>query len=469
MESDTIAAIATPAGSGGIGIIKISGTSATAIAKRIFKHKKNGPLPPLGGDTILASESHRLSYGHIYDPESGKTLDEVLLARMAARQSYTREDVVEINTHGGPAVVRAILELVLRSGARLAEPGEFTKRAYLNGRIDLTQAEAIVDIIQARSRKALEIAALQLEGGLREQIEAIHRKLMGVLVEVEAGIDFPEEVDLETTAENIKERLKDIITGEIDALIQEYEDGRVYREGIRLVVLGKPNVGKSSIVNRLLETDRVIVTEVPGTTRDIVEENLVLHGIPVVISDTAGLRQTTDPIEILGIRKTEAAIEQADVLLFVFDAASPATEEDRLIYQRLQDKETVLVYNKIDLVSEGEEICRVEEWEGLPSAEVSALRSSGIRELRSLLTSICGKGGDKTDDDRLVPNLRQAQALEEARRAVEAAISAVASGLPPELVAIDLKEGIQQLDGILGNSVGEGVLAQIFDRFCIGK
>jgi len=469
MESDTIAAIATPAGSGGIGIIKISGNAANDIAERIFKQRENLKPAAPEADPPLRNESHRLSYGHIYDPKTGKILDEVLLARMRANQSYTRETIVEINAHGGPAVVRAILALVLRYGARLAEPGEFTKRAYLNGRIDLTQAEAIVDIITARSQKALEIAALQLKGGLRERIEAIRDELLETLVTVEAGIDFPEEVPSAETADGLRERLKGTIAGEMDVLIRQYEDGHIYRDGIRLVVLGKPNVGKSSLVNRLLERDRVIVTAVPGTTRDIIEENLVLHGMPVVISDTAGLRQTTDPVEMAGIRKTEAAIEQADVLLFVLDAASPATEEDRWIYGRIRDKQTVVVYNKTDLIGESPGSVQQEDWAGRPSSAVSALGNTGIGELRSVLARVCEGKTPNGDDDRLVPNLRQARLLADGRNAVEAAVSAIDEGLPAELIAIDLKDGLRALDDILGNAVGADLLSGIFDRFCIGK
>ena len=356
MDNSTIAAIATPSGRGGIGIIKLSGPDAVSIATAIFypidskstaNTKKRPPIDEKFSDPL---DSHRLYYGHVVDPESDRVLDEVLLSVMKAPRTYTREDVVEINAHGGPVAVHALLELVLKQGARLADPGEFTKRAFLNGRIDLTQAEAVIDIINARTDKSLHLAAAQIDGRLRRQLESIRDYLIELITRIEAAIDFPEDVeeivDPPATIKGIKSNTVEPLL----RLIQHHTEGNVLRDGFKVAVVGRPNVGKSSLLNCLLQKDRAIVTSVPGTTRDTIEETLNIAGLPVIIADTAGLHDTDDPIESIGIEKTLENVNGADLVLFMVEAHVPPTAEDTYIFEKIQSKPYIIVVNKIDLV-----------------------------------------------------------------------------------------------------------------------
>jgi tRNA modification GTPase len=461
MENDTIAAISTPAGGGGIGIIKISGQKSVSIASSIFRTSRSGD--PFQNKP----KSHKLYHGHIIDPEKGKTLDEALVSVMLSPHSYTREDVVEINIHSGPVVLRAILDLVLSHGARLAYPGEFTKRAFLNGRIDLTQAEAVIDIINAKSRKALEISNAQAGGNLKHSVNTISKTLKVVQIKLEAVIDFPEDVEtLDPAVESAV--IENEVLAKLRKLIAGYDDCHVIREGVRIAIAGKPNVGKSSLMNRLLKTDRSIVTPVPGTTRDSIEENLVISGIPAIISDTAGLRDTTDPVESLGIDKTKEAIRRADIILFMTDAVSPFTDADHKIYENIRDKQTVLVVNKIDLLPEGELIIINEDLKGLPCAKISALHDIGVESLKEMIREI-SIGNTGYDSTAIVPNLRQKLALEKALEHGISIVSGLKSQTPYEMVSIDIAAAIDSLNEITGINIKEDILDQIFSRFCVGK
>jgi len=317
MEYDTIAAIATPTGSGGIGIIKISGKDAFSIAEAIFQksHASRGEGSSESKALSFPLKSHRLYHGHIVNPGTGQVLDEVLLSAMKAPRTYTREDVIEINTHSGHIVMASILDLVLQQGARLADPGEFTKRAYLSGRIDLTQAEAVIDIINSRTQKSLEIATSQIKGNLKNRIESIRGSLIDIITQVEAAIDFPEDVGDVIDAVSVKQILDKEIIGELSDMVEQYENAHFLRDGLKMIVVGRPNVGKSSLMNRLIQEDRVIVTPIPGTTRDLIEETLNIHGIPVIIADSAGLHETKDPVEVIGIGKTKDYIHASDLIL----------------------------------------------------------------------------------------------------------------------------------------------------------
>jgi len=466
MKASTIAAIATPYGRGGIGIVKISGPEALSIAASVFRKSGSSTAPKNSSPDSF--DSHKMYHGHIVDSISGQIVDEVMLSVMRAPRSYTREDVVEINAHSGYLVLNTILELVFSHGARLAEPGEFTKRAFLNGRIDLTRAEGVVDIINARTEKALQIASAQLRGGLGNTIESIRSTLLGVVAEIEAKIDFPEDVEGITYTKPINEKLEHEVLAPLQSLVQQYRAGHFYRDGVKLAVIGRPNVGKSSLVNRLLGKDRVIVTSIPGTTRDLIEESLDIDGIPVVITDTAGIHRTDDPVETIGIHKTEDCILDADFVFFMVDAGVPLCDEDYAIYRTLNDKPVILVINKIDLLRNSDPFPVPEFWT-IPIVMTSALYNQGIDTLQSLFVKTVIQNDDGHEQNAAVPNLRHKLSLERGVRAIASAVIGMGDGMPEELIAIDLKQGVDALDEIIGKGVRPTVLDEIFSRFCIGK
>jgi tRNA modification GTPase len=467
MNEPTIAALATPAGTGGISIIKISGPQAVAIASILFR---SGPGEPAAAASETGFQSHHLHYGHIVDPANGDPVDEVLLAVMKAPRTYTREDVVEINSHGSPAAVQAILELVLRNGARLAEPGEFTRRAFLNGRIDLTQAEAVCDLINARSARALEISAAQMKGALAEEILSIRGSCVGLLARIEAELDFPEDMDEMLDPEALRQDLHARVIEPVQRLTRLYTDGRAIREGLNVALVGRANVGKSSLMNRMLGRDRSIVTPFPGTTRDAVEDVLVINGVAVSLWDTAGLQEPGNPIEAIGIEKTLERTEQADLILFVMEANRPLGDHDFRIFDRVRSKALVLVFNKIDLAAEGSvESMLPPGWPPFPRVATSALTGLGLEELRAMIARSAWSENALDGAGKIMPNLRQKKIIERCADAAAAAIGCLDSGGGPELVAIHLKEGVDLLDEILGSRVKTDILDSIFSRFCIGK
>jgi len=482
----TIAAIATPPGTGGIGIIKISGPDALKIANAVFRSKaecrdrkrvENSFYECRDRKRVENSfyntdaesgkrQSHHLYHGCIADDADNRIIDEVLLTLMFAPHSYTREDVAEIQAHSGPAVLRAILELVLKKGAVLAEPGEFTKRAYLNGRIDLTQAEAVMDIVAAKTEKSLEIAAAQIRGGMKKHIESVRDDLIGILTETEAAIDFPEDAGETLNADAITEILENRVIRQLKVLLSQYENARFLREGLSVLIAGKPNVGKSSLMNCLLQKDRAIVTPVPGTTRDIIEETLNIRGIPVILTDTAGLHESRDPVEILGIKKTREGICQADLILFMVDSSEPLTATDEAVYESIRHKKLILLANKSDLRPDNFKLDIPDSWGKIPLVNISALYERGLDELKDLIAEAAGCFHTESP---LIPNLRHKSALERSFEAVSAAADAIKASMPFELVSIDLQEAIDALGEIIGITVKPDVLDQIFSRFCIGK
>jgi tRNA modification GTPase len=471
MEYDTIAAIATPTGSGGIGIIKISGKDAFSIAEKIFQssHASWGKDRSDGDAISFPLKSHRLYHGHIVNPETGTVLDEVLLSAMKARRTYTREDVIEINTHSGYIVMASILDLVLQKGARLADPGDFTKRAYLSGRIDLTQAEAVIDIINSRTEKSLEIAISQIKGGLKNRIESTRNSLIDILTQVEAAIDFPEDVGDVIDVESVIQILDKAVIDELSGLVAQYENTHFLRDGLKMIVVGRPNVGKSSLMNRLIQDDRVIVTPIPGTTRDLIEETLNIRGIPVILADSAGLHETKDPVEVIGIEKTKEYIHASDLILFMIDASNPFTREDQIIYQTIDEKRLILVINKIDLVEDDFKPEIPEAWDKVPSIKISALYGNGLSSLKDLIAKLSIGDHHLDVQNTIIPNLRHKIALE---KSLEFAVSAgeeIRKGTSFELVAIDIKETLDSLGEIIGAVAKEDVIDQIFNRFCIGK
>ena len=445
MYQDTIAAISTPIGEGGIGIVRLSGPDARAIARKVFDR----PL-----------SNRRLVYGHITDPEIGEVVDEVLVAYMEAPHTYTREDIVEINCHGGPLPLQRILGLALRYGARMANPGEFTLRAFLNGRIDLAQAESVLDVVQAKTAASLRVAVQGLGGKLSQSLKEVRSQLMGVLAYLTARIDFPEDEvegqEVIPTLEGARQMLKE--------LISSAEAGVVYRQGVRTAIVGRTNVGKSSLLNCLLRQSRAIVTPVPGTTRDTLEEVVNLKGVPFVLVDTAGIVQSKDMVEALGVERSRRAIEQADFVLLVIDTSEPLKDPDREIIDLLAEKEVVVVANKSDLP-------RQADLDGLPWPKVStsALTGDGLEELEERMVDCVLRGRVFTSDALLVSNPRHKSALERAQSHLEQALSSIEAQMPDDFVTIDLTAALNALGEITGETVTEELLETIFSNFCIGK
>ncbi|MFZ5590798.1 MAG: tRNA uridine-5-carboxymethylaminomethyl(34) synthesis GTPase MnmE [Bacillota bacterium] len=483
LDSDTIAAIATAPGEGAIGIVRLSGPRAVDIAGRIFRPGKRPDAPP------WQPQSHRIYYGHIIDPDSGRVVDEVLVAVMLAPRTYTREDVVEINCHGGLTPLRHVLELVLAQGARLAGPGEFTRRAFLNGRIDLAQAEAVIDIIRARTGAALRLAVQQLGGGLSQRIAELQQRLLGMLAAVEAVIDFPED-DLPEMELNNLGRQASEVAEEISGLMRSAFAGRVYREGLRTVIVGRPNVGKSSLLNALLKESRAIVTDIPGTTRDIIEEYLNIDGVPVRLLDTAGLRETADPVEKIGVQRTREALEQADLVLVLVEAGRELEPEEKELLNELDPQRTILVVNKVDLLEEADGQAAVsgggrreeaagrapvrqvagtaDDWPGRV-VFISALRERGLEELKKAILDIVHCGQVAAPGEGVLVNLRHEQALQRAYLHLVEVREAVRRGVPLELLSIDLRQAWEALGEITGTAVTEDIVERIFSDFCIGK
>jgi tRNA modification GTPase len=475
MDNSTIAAIATPSGRGGIGIIKISGPEAVSIAKTIFHPRVSGLNSD--ADIHLKSsangngyfKSHRLYYGEVRDPADERILDEVLMTVMKAPRTYTREDVVEINAHGGAAALQAILALVLRRGARLAQPGEFTKRAFLNGRIDLTQAEAVIDMINAVTEKSLRIAAAQIEGQLKNQVQALRKILVALLTRVEAAIDFPEDVEDIVDPKKTALEIRTAVVGPLKRLIRHYSDARILRDGLKVAVVGKPNVGKSSLMNRLVQKERAIVTSIPGTTRDVIEETINLQGIPVIISDTAGLHESHDPIEAIGIEKTLEHVNGSDLVLFLTEAIGPLNAEDYQVFEKVKSKPLIIVINKIDLAADETAALIPDSWGKTERVRISALYGRGIDSLKDKIIRAVQGERPIDFDASIVPNLRHKVAFERCFEAAASVVFQMRNGTSTDLIALDLQEAVDALDEVLGTNVKLDVLEQIFSRFCLGK
>ena len=468
MEQDTIAAIATPIGSSGIGIIRISGHNALDIGQQLFRAPiQQRFIAPNKNSYNLPA--HQLKYGHIYDPQSDDIIDEVLIVYMKAPKSYTREDVIEIQSHGGPVVMRKLLDLIVENGARLAEPGEFTKRAYLNGRIDLSQAEAVADVISAKTDAALQIAASQLAGRMKTTITSIIEKINSVQADIEARIEFCEDIEDDSEAFDHCKTIGEKVITPITTMIKDHRKGHIIRDGLRLDIVGRPNVGKSSLLNQLIRKDKAIVTPIPGTTRDLVEDYFCVGGIPILITDTAGLHSTEDPVEIIGIQKTRDNISRSDLVLFVIDGSAPFQKEDEAVYEQINAKNVILVINKCDLMPPGHTLKLADNYLQLPSVIISALHGEGIHDLESTIQEVSLKGIFINPGRHLVPTMRQKIALEKSLAPLTRARQSIADGLPDELVTEDLKIAKRELNRILGEAVESDVLDEIFSKFCIGK
>jgi len=458
--SDTIAAISTPLGEGGIGIVRLSGHRAFDIARKVF-------IPAGGKEWWEGNPGYRLFYGYVSEPRNSEIIDEVLIGVMAAPKSYTKEDVVEFNCHGGLIPLRKILETVLGQGARLAEPGEFSRRAFLNGRLDLIQAEAVIDIIRAKTDAGLKLAVSQLKGEFSGKVGEIQKELTALLAEVEASIDFPDEFPEPEDRFQIREKLVKILK-QVGFLIDSAEKGKIYREGILAVIAGRPNAGKSSLLNALLKEKRAIVTEIPGTTRDIIEEVVNIKGIPIKLADTAGLRPTDDPVESIGVQRSRDALESADLVLFIIDAVQGFTKEDRELLEGLHKKRKILLINKIDLTGAGRVSASCPDGE-CPVLEISAKTGAGLEELSNTIEKIVFEGKIEPGGNYLVSNVRHRDILRRCEDHLKEALQAVEEGLPEDLQAVDLHAAWVTLGEITGSTATEEIIDHIFANFCIGK
>ena len=455
MLFDTIAAISTPRGEGGIGIIRISGDKSFEILDRIFNTKN--PNRDLG--------FYKFNYGFIHD--NGKIVDEVMVVRMKAPKTYTCEDVVEINCHGGHLISEKVLELVLKNGARHAEQGEFTKRAFMNGRIDLSQAEAVMDIIHGKTEKSISLSLEQLRGDLRDKIASFKKALLDVTAHVNVVLDYPEEGIDDPLPSNLRENLENVYA-EADRLISSYDKGKKIKEGIKTVIAGKPNVGKSTLLNSLLKEERAIVTHIPGTTRDVIEEIINIKGIPLVLTDTAGIRKTEDIVENIGVEKSKKFIENADLVLLVLDASRELESEDRDVIEEIQNnnKKTIVLLNKIDL----ERKIELDEF-GLENIlEISAKDNIGIEDMEERIYSyIVEEKVEDSSEKLIITNIRHKTALEKTKDAIRNIFETIDAGMPMDLISVDLKEALDSLSEITGEISSEDILDHVFGNFCVGK
>jgi len=455
---DTIAAVATPVGKGGIGIVRLSGQKAIEIAASVFVSGS--------GLEVGQFDSHRMYYGHLVDPEKARVLDEGLLVVMRAPRSYTREDVVEIQLHGGPAVLNKALEMVTRRGARLAFAGEFTKRAFLNGRIDLTQAEAVAGLINARSARELEIQNRKLEGELGRQIDWLIENIQKIMVDLEADIEFNDQMESVVNEEEILDKIEGQILKRIKSLVTSYHNTRIYLEGIKVAITGLPNVGKSTLFNRLAQKEKAIVTEVPGTTRDLIEEFVVIEQVPFYLTDTAGIQETSDPVEKIGIERAEKAAREADLILMVIDRSNPQPAAAEKMKSRYKRKKIITVLNKSDLKKDNE----VKQRPGDESAvAVSAKYGQGMERLKRAMVEFALGFLGSGEFDGLAPNLRQKTRLENAMNHMRDAAENIKAGAGYELVVIDLGNAVAELKTIVGKEDTDVILDDIFEKFCIGK
>lgn len=457
-QKDTIAAIATGMTNAGIGIIRISGEDAIAVADKVFRAKNP--------DKKLAmTKSYSALFGNICDGDC--VLDEAICLVMRAPNSYTTEDVVEVQCHGGIVMLRKILELILNSGARAAEPGEFTKRAFLGGRIDITQAESVMDMIHAKNELAARSSISQLKGSLSNRVKEIRSLLLNQIAFIESALDDPENYSLDGYSEKLKEKLEEIIK-EIQHLIDTAEEGKMIKEGIRTVILGKPNAGKSSLLNALLGENRAIVTDIAGTTRDTLEEDVMIHGIPLKIVDTAGIHETVDIVEKIGVDKARESVEEADLVLYVVDGNKPLDADDTQIIGLLEGKKAIIVMNKIDIEQVVDKMWITSKINA-PVVEISAKTGEGMEKLYGIIKDMFFHGKLSMNDEVYITNLRHKQALEEAEQSLEQVLSSIDRNMPEDFLSIDLMAAYEQLGTILGESLDDDLANEIFDKFCMGK
>lgn len=457
-EFDTIAAISTPPGEGAISIVRLSGEQALTVAQQIFK-----------GKALTKCASHTINYGHVVDPKTQAVVDEVMVSVLKAPKTYTREDMVEINTHGGIVATNHVLQLLLSHGARLAEPGEFTKRAFLNGRIDLTQAESVMDLIRAKTDRAMQVAVNQLDGNLSHLIKNIRQEILDALAQVEVNIDYPEYDAVETMTTKMLLEKATTVRKQVQQLLATANQGKVLREGLATAIVGRPNVGKSSLLNHLLHEDKAIVTDVAGTTRDVIEEYVNVRDVPLKLVDTAGIRDTDDKVEKIGVERSRKAITAADLVLLVLNNSEPLTTEDQALLNLTANKKRIVILNKTDLPVQLDETALKQKVPADDIIAISALTANGIDQLESRIAQLFWGGIDNSQSTTLVSNARQIGLLNQADQALGDVLQGIAAGMPVDLVQIDMTRAWDLLGEITGDSYQDELLDQLFSQFCLGK
>ncbi|WP_150272614.1 tRNA uridine-5-carboxymethylaminomethyl(34) synthesis GTPase MnmE [Paenibacillus tepidiphilus] len=458
MLSDTIAAVSTALGEGGIAIIRVSGPQAVRETAKLFR----GRIP------LTEAESHTVHYGHIIQPETGERMEEVLVTVMKAPRSFTTEDVVEISAHGGVISVRRVMDLLLQQDIRLAEPGEFTKRAFLNGRIDLSQAEAVIDLIRSKSDRAFSVALKQVSGSLSQRIGALRHTLIETMAHIEVNIDYPEHDVESLTAEFIKEKSREVMEG-IDKLLKTAGEGKILREGITTAIVGRPNVGKSSLLNALARDNKAIVTDIPGTTRDVIEEYVTINNIPLKLLDTAGIRETMDIVEKIGVERSKAAFSEADLILLVLNASEELHEDELALMEQIHGRQALVIMNKMDLPSrldKGQLLSYFNEESIVP---MSVLEEEGLDKLEEAISELFFGGKLEAGDLTYVSNVRHIALLKKARKSLQDAYEAADMLIPIDMIQIDVRLAWEQLGEIIGDTAADSLLDQIFSQFCLGK
>ncbi|MEK4848238.1 tRNA uridine-5-carboxymethylaminomethyl(34) synthesis GTPase MnmE [Bacillus sp. FSL W8-0183] len=458
---DTIAAISTPMGEGAIAIIRLSGPDAVQIADRMYKGPKEKKL--------VSVDSHTIHYGHIVDSSTEQVIEEVMVSVLRAPKTFTREDVIEINCHGGIVTVNKVLQLALKEGARLAEPGEFTKRAFLNGRIDLSQAEAVMDLIRAKTDRAMNVAITQMEGRLSGLIKRLRGEILETLAHVEVNIDYPEYDDVEEMTHRVLVEKATSVKKEIEALLTTSQQGKILREGLSTVIIGRPNVGKSSLLNSLVQETKAIVTDIPGTTRDVIEEYVNVRGVPLRLVDTAGIRETEDIVERIGVERSRQVLKEADLILLVLNYSEELSEEDIKLFEAVSGMDIIVIVNKTDLEPKLE-VEKVKELaKDRPVVTTSLLQEKGIDELEMAIQSLFFTGSIESGDLTYVSNTRHIALLQEAKQSIEDALEGIEMDVPIDIVQIDLTRCWEQLGEIIGDAVHESLIDQLFSQFCLGK
>ncbi|XBW81703.1 tRNA uridine-5-carboxymethylaminomethyl(34) synthesis GTPase MnmE [Bacillus velezensis] len=458
---DTIAAISTPMGEGAIAIVRLSGPEAVKIADKMYKDPK--------GKTLSSAESHTIHYGHIADSTTGRIIEEVMVSVLRAPRTFTREDVIEINCHGGIVTVNQVLQLALREGARLAEPGEFTKRAFLNGRIDLSQAEAVMDLIRAKTDRAMNVAMNQMEGRLSALVRRLRDELLETLAHVEVNIDYPEYDDVEEMTHQLLVEKASGVKKEIEALLRTSEQGKILREGLSTVIIGRPNVGKSSLLNSLVHETKAIVTDIPGTTRDVIEEYVNVRGVPLRLVDTAGIRETEDIVERIGVERSRQVLKEADLILLVLNHSEELSEEDVKLFEAVEGMDVIVIMNKTDLEAKIDAERVKELAKGRPVVTTSLLKEEGIQDLEEAIQSLFYTGAIESGDLTYVSNTRHISILHQAKQAIDDALNGIEQDVPIDMVQIDLTRCWELLGEIIGDAVHESLIDQLFSQFCLGK
>ncbi|MEF3086850.1 tRNA uridine-5-carboxymethylaminomethyl(34) synthesis GTPase MnmE [Bacillus altitudinis] len=458
---DTIAAISTPMGEGAIAIIRLSGPDAVQIADRMYKGPKEKKLASV--------DSHTIHYGHIVDSSTEQVIEEVMVSVLRAPKTFTREDVIEINCHGGIVTVNKVLQLALKEGARLAEPGEFTKRAFLNGRIDLSQAEAVMDLIRAKTDRAMNVAMTQMEGRLSGLIKRLRGEILETLAHVEVNIDYPEYDDVEEMTHRVLVEKATSVKKEIESLLTTSQQGKILREGLSTVIIGRPNVGKSSLLNSLVQETKAIVTDIPGTTRDVIEEYVNVRGVPLRLVDTAGIRETEDIVERIGVERSRQVLKEADLILLVLNYSEELSEEDIKLFEAVSGMDIIVIVNKTDLEPKLD-VEKVKELaKDRPVVTTSLLQEKGIDELEMAIQSLFFTGSIESGDLTYVSNTRHIALLQEAKQSIEDALEGIEMDVPIDIVQIDLTRCWEQLGEIIGDAVHESLIDQLFSQFCLGK